>query len=147
MEAPPSPLSSRELVTFLIFSCFLHTQPAAFNLPQSRHPERSAAQNYRITDGLWRGVEGPRRCLLADVLPSFPAISYKRNQKKSQPPSEPGFPTSPLSLATTDAVLPKENHMQLTEAATLGQEIRGSRGICGSADTSWKCCYTSTTAL
>src|SRR5580704_7731759 len=34
-------------------------------------------------------------------------------------PSVPGFPTSPLSLATTDVVLPKENHMQSTEAATL----------------------------
>jgi hypothetical protein len=31
----------------------------AFNLPQTRHPERSAAQIYRITDGLWREVEEP----------------------------------------------------------------------------------------
>ena len=42
-------------------------RPSAFrNLPyqtstpkQSRHPERSAARIYRITDGLWRGVEEP----------------------------------------------------------------------------------------
>ena len=32
-------------------------------LPQSRHPERSASQIYRVTQRLWRGVEGPRRCL------------------------------------------------------------------------------------
>jgi hypothetical protein len=31
----------------------------------------------------------------------------------------PEFPASPLSLATTYVVLPKENHMQSTEAATL----------------------------
>jgi hypothetical protein len=33
-------------------------------------------------------------------------------------PSVHGFPASPLSPATTYVVLPKENHMQLTEAAT-----------------------------
>src|ERR1700722_8670993 len=43
--------------------------------PQSRHPERSTTQAYRHNDGLWCGVEGPRRCLLADALPSFPAVS------------------------------------------------------------------------
>ena len=33
------------------------------NTPQSRHPERSASQVYRVTQHLWRGVEGPRRYL------------------------------------------------------------------------------------
>ena len=32
-------------------------------LPQNRHPERSASQIYRVTERLWRGVEGPRGCL------------------------------------------------------------------------------------
>jgi hypothetical protein len=32
-------------------------------LPQNRHPERSASQIDRVTEHLWRGVEGPRRCL------------------------------------------------------------------------------------
>ncbi len=36
--------------------------------------------------------------------------------------SEPGFPTSPLSPATTYVVLLKENHMQLTEAAALDRK-------------------------
>ena len=40
------------------FGCF------SFKLPQSRHPERSAARIYRVTQRLWRAVEGPRRCLL-----------------------------------------------------------------------------------
>jgi hypothetical protein len=42
-----------------------------------RHPERSAAQIYRTRDSLWRVVEGPRRFLLADVLPSFPATKLR----------------------------------------------------------------------
>ena len=57
-------------------------------LPQNRHPacpglpwERSASQIYRLTEGIWRAVEepvlsvaeGPRGCLLAYVLQSFPA--------------------------------------------------------------------------
>jgi hypothetical protein len=33
-------------------------------LPQNRHPERSALQIYCVTQRLWRGVEGPRRCLI-----------------------------------------------------------------------------------
>ena len=35
-----------------------------FKLPQNRHPERSASQMDRVTQRLWRGVEGPRRCLI-----------------------------------------------------------------------------------
>src|ERR1700721_1680045 len=43
-------------------------------------------------------------------------------------PSVPGFPTSPLSLATTYVVLPKENHMQSTEAATLDRKSGEAEG-------------------
>jgi hypothetical protein len=32
------------------------------NSPQNRHPERRASHIYRVTQHLWRGVEGPRRC-------------------------------------------------------------------------------------
>jgi hypothetical protein len=48
---------------------------------QNRHPERSASQIYRIPEGLWRAAEGPRRCLLADALASFPATNYKEIKK------------------------------------------------------------------
>jgi hypothetical protein len=41
-------------------------------------------------------------------------------------PSEAEFPTSPLSLATTYVVLPKENHIQLTKASTFDREAEGS---------------------
>src|SRR5271156_4506033 len=42
--------------------------------------------------------------------------------------SGPGFPTSPLSPATKYVVLLKENHMQLTEAATLHRKSGGAEG-------------------
>src|SRR5882724_7926800 len=37
-------------------------------------------------------------------------------------PRVPGFPASLLSPANTDVVLSKENHTQLTEAATLNRK-------------------------
>ena len=43
---------------------------------QSRHPERSASQIYRKQRTLWRVVEGPRRCSLADAIGSFPAANH-----------------------------------------------------------------------
>jgi hypothetical protein len=74
---------------FFDFSCFWYIQPECFSeLPQDRHPERSASRIYRLTEGLQRVVEGPRRCLLADAIRSFPATNYKENQKKSQALSE-----------------------------------------------------------
>jgi hypothetical protein len=44
-------------------------------------------------------------------------------------PSVPGFPTSPPSPATTYVVLPKENHMLLTEAATLDRKSGEPRDL------------------
>src|ERR1700683_513032 len=40
-------------------------------LPQNRHPERSASQIDCVTQRLWRGVEGPRRCYLTHAVRSF----------------------------------------------------------------------------
>jgi hypothetical protein len=44
-------------------------------LPQTRHHERSASQIDRVTQRLWRGVEGPRRCL------SYPCCSELFNHR------------------------------------------------------------------
>ena len=71
--------------------------------------------------GLWpiQGDEerlGPATTLSATITLSFVI------------PSVPGFPTSPLSPATTYVVLPKENHMQLTEAATLDRKSGEAEG-------------------
>src|SRR5271163_2867791 len=66
---------------FDLFVFFAHLTKCFQPPPQSRHPERSASHIYRITEGLWRGVEGPRQCLLADALRSFSATNYKENKK------------------------------------------------------------------
>src|SRR5271156_2064017 len=44
-------------------------------LPQNRHPERSASQTDCVPQRLWRGVEGPRRCL------SYPRCSELFNHR------------------------------------------------------------------
>jgi hypothetical protein len=41
--------------------------------------------------------------------------------------------------SATNVVLLKENHMGVDRSRNSRQEIRGSRGICSSADPSWKC--------
>ena len=48
-------------------------------LPQNRHPERSASPIYRVTQHLWRGVEGPRRCL------SYSCCSELFNHRRPSP--------------------------------------------------------------
>jgi len=57
--------------------------------------------------------------------------------KKSQAPSVTGFPASLLSATTTDVVLSKENHTQLTEVTTLdrtsGEADLSRRAVEGSA--------------
>jgi hypothetical protein len=84
---------------FFDFSCFWYTPPECFSeLPQDRHPERSASRIYRLTEGLQRVVEGPRGCLLADALHSFPATKTIREIKKSQPPSEAERSAVPRTL-------------------------------------------------
>src|SRR5258708_33828546 len=62
------------------FSYCWHTQSECFSkLQQDRHPERSASRIYRLTACLQRVVEGPRRCFLANALPSLPATKYRPN--------------------------------------------------------------------
>src|ERR1700677_3289769 len=57
---------------FFDFPRFFPAQPTVvLKLPQGRHPERSASQTYRLTEGLWRAVEGPRGCHLTHAVRSF----------------------------------------------------------------------------
>jgi hypothetical protein len=72
----PSPLSLGEPVTFSI------SHP-----PQSRHPERSAARIYRITDGLWRAVEGPPAMLVGRCSSELSSHKLQAKSKKSQAPT------------------------------------------------------------
>jgi hypothetical protein len=52
-----SPEGTAEITALTCLGCF------SSKLPQNRHPERSASPIDRVTQSLWRGVEGPRRCL------------------------------------------------------------------------------------
>jgi hypothetical protein len=55
-------------VTFSIFSCFMPIQPAVFQVPrQSRHPERSASQIYRVTQRLMARSRRTPRVLILPV--------------------------------------------------------------------------------
>ena len=97
---PATESSSREPVTFSIFRVFCTRNRKFFNPRQNRHPERSAARIYPISNGLWRGVEGPRRCLLADAFPSFPTTNYKPNQKSHKLRPERSVVERPAVLRT-----------------------------------------------
>jgi hypothetical protein len=54
-------------------------------LPQNRHPERSASPICRVTQRLWRAVEGPRRCL------SYPCCSELFNHRAPTGRARYGF--------------------------------------------------------
>jgi len=60
-----------------------HLALCVSNSPQNRHPERSASQIYRVTQRLWRGVEGPRRCL---SYPGCSELFNHRSPHRADPP-------------------------------------------------------------
>jgi hypothetical protein len=51
--------------------------------PQNRHPERSASRISRETQWLWRGVEGPRRCLIRPCCSELFNHRARRRQGKT----------------------------------------------------------------
>src|SRR3984957_669862 len=70
VKIPTKPSSGAgEPLALTCFGCF------SSKSPENRHPERSASQIYRVTQRLWRGVEGPRRCL------SYPCCSELFNHR------------------------------------------------------------------
>jgi hypothetical protein len=79
---------------------------------------------------------GVRRTHLSLVILTEPrAVHLTRNQGRCAAdtlpfviPSVPGFPTSPRSPATTCVVLTQENHMQMTEVATLDRKSGKAEG-------------------
>ncbi len=71
--------------------------------------------------GLWPNQADEKRIGPATALYGTATLSFVI-------PSVPGFPTSPLSPATAYVVLRKENHMQLTEAATLDRKSGEAEG-------------------
>ncbi len=83
-----------EACDVLIFLCFSHSRPDVFNpstKPSSCLPRRAVGAK-RLADlshneGLWREVEGPRRCLLADAIQSFSATDYEENLRSAVKPA------------------------------------------------------------
>jgi hypothetical protein len=131
MKPSPFPLSSREVVTFLISLVFGTPHPDVFQeLPQDRHPERSASRISCLTEGLQRVVEGPRGCLLADALHSFPATKTMREIKKSQPPSEAEGSAIPRTFPGNVSLIFQQN-CHLACPACRGTGAKRSGEICG----------------
>ncbi len=116
-----------EPVTFSIFSC-LRIQSAVFQTPDKAVILSEALRRSIANRGLY-GAESkdPGDACWQMLLGAFRPQTTTED-KKSQTPSVPGFPTSPLSPATTYVVLPKETHMQLTEAATLDRKSGEAEG-------------------
>jgi hypothetical protein len=56
-------------------------------LPLNRHPERSASQIDCVPQRLWRGVEGPRRCLF------YPCCSelFNHRARTGRAPHDPSL--------------------------------------------------------
>jgi hypothetical protein len=151
-EASPYPLSSRESVTLLVsrktdaenkrLRCFESRKKSI----KSQTP--SEAEGSAVPRTLPGNVFGPlnQHLLLREKSKGAPGLTFEtwdpRNRFQMETPtlpfvippapacrgSVPGFPTSPLSLEITYVVLPKENHMQLTEAATLDRKSGGAEG-------------------
>jgi hypothetical protein len=82
-------------------------------------------------------AEGTPASLLADALPSFPSHKLQAKSNKSQAPSVPGFPTSQLSVTPLMWFSLKRTTCS-DRSGNSRQEIRGSRGICSSADHYWE---------
>jgi hypothetical protein len=53
-----------------------------FTSPQKRHPERSASQMYRVTQRLWRGVEGPRGAYLTHAARTFSTTEARTGRSR-----------------------------------------------------------------
>src|SRR5882757_8268829 len=104
-------------------------------LPHDRHPERSASRIYRLTEGLQRVVEEPvlsvaegtPRMLVGRCSSQLSGHQNNRRNQKSQPPSVPGFPTSPPSLNVGKlAISPKSSPQRAhqTRATLAGTPVQ-----------------------
>jgi hypothetical protein len=125
----PFPLSSREPVSFSIFRIFQHPPPDVLQPPwQSRHPERSASHIFRITEGLMARSRRTSAMLVSRCSSGLSGHKLQGDQKVT------GSECTRISYFTaltgaTYVVLPKENHMQLTEAATLDRKSTERSGV------------------
>ena len=83
----PSPLSSREPVTFSIFRVFCTRNRMFFNPKQNRHPERSAARIYSIIKRLMARSRRTPAMLVGRCSSKLSNHELQAKSKKSQAPS------------------------------------------------------------
>jgi hypothetical protein len=111
-----------------IFSCFLHIQPAVFQAPDKAVILRACdffacAQKWllsmerAVVDG--KGVPPPSNCPIPSQLSFSSPFCHPERTRVSY--------ITALNSATY-VVLPKENHMQLTEVATLDRKSGEAEG-------------------
>ena len=80
-----------ELVTCMIFSCFLHIQPVVFKLPDKAVILSVApSQMDRVTQHLWRGVERTPRVFIRSILSE--ALQPQKPAPGGGPRCSPGDP-------------------------------------------------------
>src|SRR5580704_7945375 len=117
MEASPSPLSSREPVTFSIFSCF-----SCIPSPrQSRHPERSASQIDRKQRLYGAESKDPGDACWQMLLGAFRPQTTTEDKKITTSERSRGICSSAyLSWKCFS-----------TERSVVGEPAPACRGICG----------------
>jgi hypothetical protein len=78
-------LSSREFVTFSIFRVFCIQRDVFQSPPETRHPERSASQIYRITEGFMARSRRTPAMLVGRCSSELSGHRLQGKLKKSQP--------------------------------------------------------------
>ena len=104
---------------------------------QSRHPERSASQIYRITEGFMARSRRTPAIFIGRCFWELSGRKLQRTIKKSQTPSAPGFPLLSSHQCRLCGSSQREPHA-VDRTRNSRQEIWGSRpvpacrgGICG----------------
>src|SRR6266702_3140516 len=122
---------------FFDFSCFWYTPPECFSeLPQDRHPERSASRIYRLTEGLQRVVEEPVLSV-AEGTPrmivgrcSLQLSDRKLQRKIKSHKLRPGFPATLRWTRLRVRLSRKERRMKFANATNLNRKSGGAKPTC-----------------
>jgi hypothetical protein len=135
LVADPDPplVSLGQPVIFSIFRVFCIPNGIFFNPKQNRHPERSAAQIYRITEGLCAKSKDPGDVCWQMLFQAFrpqTSIEIEKVTTSDRRESEVERPAVSAHPATN----PKWKTL-------LSPHLQRNRGICNSADHSWKCVF------
>jgi hypothetical protein len=128
---PQANLSSGELVTFSTCRVFEQRTGCFLNPSQIRHPERSAARIYRITDGLCAKSKDPGDACWQMLFQAFQPRTTCQIKKVTS--SERTRISCHAALErTTCAPFSKERRMKLANATNFNRKSGEAEGICSS---------------